>query len=516
MHLDYSLKLIAENEDYLIFDKPRGFRTHKVSENQLGLVEVLSEKLQKPLWVTHRLDKETSGLMIFAKNKNTAQTFFERFETKSVKKTYLFLTNHKHEKIEFSVQSHIEKSEHSFINSPNKPTNSETEFKFLKKVGHFNLWEAKPITGKPHQIRLHAELAGIPILGDNDHGGSPWFRLALHAHQLEFDEKSYVSEPTAAFAFEDHVSELFLELNDSWDALHKIYHLPHDSSYRLIHQSRNQIQADVYNHVLWVYWYKDQAPTENDLKSIRDFSLEKKLDYVVRWMKNRGTGVSHNSQDNLWFSNPDLNEWTAKELDVNFKLQLSAGYSPGLFLDQRSNRSWVQKNAAGKKILNLFSYTSLFSVYAALGKAEQVTTVDVSANFLNWSRENFKLNHLEAEKYEFFSQDSLLFLKGSIKRGRKWDLIICDPPSFGRSKDSVWKIEKDLPELASLLMECLAPSGKILFTCNYEEWNMTELKSKFSSKLKKKPQFQALPAPGFDFDLPDDFSNLTKGFIVLK
>ncbi|MCC2679199.1 MAG: methyltransferase, partial [Pseudobdellovibrio sp.] len=189
----------------------------------------------------------------------------------------------------------------------------------------------------------------------------------------------------------------------------------------------------------------------------------------------------------------------------------------GLFLDQRENRQFVRQMAQGKKVLNLFSYTSGFSVQSALGGAEKVTTVDVSEKFLNWSRENFKLNNIKDSSHEFFAQDCMVFLKGSVKRNRTWDLIICDPPSFGRSKDSVWKIEKDLPALAELLLQCLSKGGSVLFTCNYEKKNRTEVIKLFCSKLQKnKFEISDLPMQSLDYEVTDEHANLLKGFLVTK
>ena len=230
-------------------------------------------------------------------------------------------------------------------------------------------------------------------------------------------------------------------------------------------------------------------------------------------MLDRGQGVGGLEKSTLQSENSEA--WVTHEEGVAYQLKTDAGFSPGLFLDQRENRQFIRSSAKDKKVLNLFSYTSGFSVQAALGEAQEVTTVDVSSKFLNWSRENFSLNGLAPEKFEFFAQDCLLFLKGSIKRGRKWDLIVCDPPSFGRSKDSVWKIEKDLPDLAELLWQCLDEKGQILFTCNLEKKTRDEIIQLFSKKIKnKKMSITRMPMQSLDFEPTDDIHNLMKGFIL--
>jgi 23S rRNA (cytosine1962-C5)-methyltransferase len=176
-----------ENDDFIVYDKAYGHRTHRVSDGQFGLIEFLSEKMDRPLYVVHRLDKETSGLILFAKSKTAATIFGEIFEKHQIQKTYYFLTDHVKTETSFTVKTHIEKKQNFLMNVPGLPPNSETQFEFVKNLGPYFLWRALPRTGKPHQIRLHAEFAKINILGDGEHKGSPYFRLALHAQKLQFN-----------------------------------------------------------------------------------------------------------------------------------------------------------------------------------------------------------------------------------------------------------------------------------------------------------------------------------------
>lgn len=518
----YNLRF-NDQPDFMVFNKRSGFRTHKVNENQLGLVEVLASKLKQELFVVHRLDKETSGLIIFAKNRAVASELAKAFESREVKKTYYFLTDRpfKNDNAMIVVKSHIDKVEKKFANISGKEDNSETKFTFTKKVSAgFYLWKAEPITGKPHQIRLHAEKLGIPVLGDVDHGGSPWFRLALHAFEISFslNEQVHKFSATLPYCFENPVNTLGEFITAEYTDLKEIMMLDKDQTYRLYHRSNQEqdIRADLYGKVIWVYWYKKDPPTESDLSSLNQFCKQHDLDYVVRHMINRGTGVGGKEQKDLYFSTAP-EKWTVKEHDLICELRRDQGFSPGLFLDQRDNRQFIKQHSKNKTVLNLFSYTSLFSVAAGVGGAEQITTVDASRAFLDWSQENFKLNGLSTDKHEFFAQDSLLFLEGSIKRNRKWDVIICDPPSFGRTKTTTWKLDKDFSQLAKLMWTCLNPKGLILFTCNYEKWTLNDIQKQFEKNLPKGQfKFQELPVPDLDFEFPDAFDNLLKGVIVHK
>jgi 23S rRNA (cytosine1962-C5)-methyltransferase len=315
--------------------------------------------------------------------------------------------------------------------------------------------------------------------------------------------------------FKDFNLELIL--NQRWSAIHDAGLRDKNQCYRLLHDLKYDFQMDVYGETLWVYWYKGSPVTQNQIQIISDFSDSKKMNFVIRHMINRGVGVGGLEAENLIKSPDQLEKWTAKENQIQFQLRTNAGFSPGLFLDQSQNRKWVCENSSEKTVLNLFSYTSGFSLAAALGKALNVTTVDASSNFLNWSKENFILNGLNPDHYEFFSQDVLLFLTGAEKRKRTWDLIICDPPSFGRTKTTVWKIEKNLPELILKMWACLSDKGQILFTCNYEKWTLSDLEKVFKKTLfNHKIKIQNLPQVSLDFELTESTQNLTKGFFIQK
>jgi 23S rRNA (cytosine1962-C5)-methyltransferase len=498
-----------EFDDFLVFNKPFGVRTHKVDENQFGFVEYLSEKLQRELWVVHRLDKGTSGLMLFATSKTAAAELRELFENHQIKKTYVFLTDKKHSEKKFTVTSFIEKQDQFFVNVEGKSPNSETQFEFVSEQGSYNLWKALPTTGKPHQIRLHAQKAGIPILGDSEHAGSLHHRLALHAEQIEF---SWHGKSISAANTPPSMTSLFA---DCFYSRHSLFNINANESYRLIHKEHPELRADVFTDRLWVYDYSVKGLSEKTKDEIKTFAKQKRLKLIIRHMMDRGQGVGGLEKSTLESENSE--SWVAYEESVPYRLKTDSGFSPGLFLDQRENRLYVRRNSQNKKVLNLFSYTSGFSVNAALGGAEKVTTVDVSEKFLNWSRENFQLNDLNPTQHEFFCQDSVLFLKGAVKRSRKWDLIICDPPSFGRSKDSVWKIEKDLPFLAEQLLNCLEVNGEIIFTCNLEKKTRTEIIKLFCTNLKKfKYTIESLPMQSLDFEETDEFASLMKGFRLVK
>jgi 23S rRNA (cytosine1962-C5)-methyltransferase len=214
-------------------------------------------------------------------------------------------------------------------------------------------------------------------------------------------------------------------------------------------------------------------------------------------MKNRGNQPNEASLSAIF---EPKQRWQAREHELIYELRADQGLSPGLFLDQRENRHWVKTHSRGLRVLNLFSYTCGFSLCAAAGDAKDVVSVDVSQSFLEWGKTNFALNGLNPEKYEFWSADSLDFLKRTEKIKREFDLIICDPPSFGRSKRGVFRIADDLSTLVNLIYPLLAPHGILLLSTNYERWSQAEFEKETlrawpTRSVHKLP----VPKPGLDF-----------------
>jgi 23S rRNA (cytosine1962-C5)-methyltransferase len=165
--------------------------------------------------------------------------------------------------------------------------------------------------------------------------------------------------------------------------------------------------------------------------------------------------------------------FTALESDMKFLVNLTDYLDTGLFLDHRITRAMVKEAAAGKRVLNLFCYTGSFSVYAAVGGAASVTSVDLSKTYLNWAEDNFVINHLkDKEKYQFVHADVLQYMK-TIQPG-SFDLIILDPPTFSNSKrmKDFLDIQRDHVELINDALAALSDTGVIYFSTNFSKFVM--------------------------------------------
>ncbi len=164
-------------------------------------------------------------------------------------------------------------------------------------------------------------------------------------------------------------------------------------------------------------------------------------------------------------------EFIVEENGLKFIVNLSDYLDTGLFLDHRMTRAKVKAEAKEKKVLNLFSYTGTFSVYAAAGGAKEVVTVDLSKTYLGWAQRNMQLNGFsDLVTYKFIQADVLKYL-GTIPRN-SFDLIILDPPTFSNSKrmEDVLDIQRDHVDLINNCLRLLHSGGKIYFSTNYRKF----------------------------------------------
>lgn len=175
-----------------------------------------------------------------------------------------------------------------------------------------------------------------------------------------------------------------------------------------------------------------------------------------------------------------------RENGISYEVSFHSGYSQGIFLDQRANRAEVGERAvAGKKVLNLFSYTGGFSVAAALGGAE-TTTLDLSGVYLNWAKRNFACNELDASDHYFCKGDAFHWMRRFAKQGRRFDGIVIDPPTFSRDeKGKVFRVEKDFGELTRLASGILSDGGWMLCCTNFRRIDLADFTKMISVRGMK-------------------------------
>ena len=147
------------------------------------------------------------------------------------------------------------------------------------------------------------------------------------------------------------------------------------------------------------------------------------------------------------------------EYGVRYEVDLIHGQKTGFFLDQRDNRHTLRGWSAGRSVLNLFAYTGGFSVASILGGSATVTSVDSAAPAIAAAQRNFELNGLYPRDHEFVVADCFELLDRFYSEGRRFDLIVVDPPSFARSKAQLDAALHAYRRLNTLAIGCLAPNG---------------------------------------------------------
>lgn len=161
--------------------------------------------------------------------------------------------------------------------------------------------------------------------------------------------------------------------------------------------------------------------------------------------------------------------WQIKWEDLTFNLRLMGFKHTGLFPEQAYNWKIIRKKVKNAnrevKVLNLFAYTGGASV-AALSAGASVVHVDSSRGMVDWAKENVFASNLENRPIRFIVDDVVKFVEREIRRGNKYDIIIMDPPSFGRgSNKEIWNIETDLFNLVKLCNEVLS-EDPLMFLIN--------------------------------------------------
>jgi len=157
---------------------------------------------------------------------------------------------------------------------------------------------------------------------------------------------------------------------------------------------------------------------------------------------------------------------------VKLLVNLTDYLDTGLFLDHRPMRMRIQREAAGKRFLNLYCYTATASVHAAKGGARSTTSVDLSKTYLDWARRNLSLNGF-SDKNRLEQSDVMVWLEASRD---EYDLIFIDPPTFSNSKrmEGVFDVQRDQVQLIDLAMARLAPGGVLYFSNNFRKFQLEE------------------------------------------
>lgn len=474
--------LLHEDEHLLVVNKPAGLNTHAPAPHAgEGIYDWLRHR--EPRWanlaIIHRLDKETSGIVIFSKSQLANRSLTRQFTEHSIHKKYVFATDRPMPpRGATSVSSLVRAGERYFSRRLSQHGDrAETRFGARAKEKGRTIGEAEPITGRTHQIRVHAAEQGFPILGDTLYGGTPASRVFLHCEEI------IIEHPATGAA-----TRFFVPANFDSDPrlVLRIALIDPESTdaFRLIHGASDR----------WPGWYIDQwgdyllsqsaePLTEIQMVQLREWqsSLGLRGIYQKTLLRQLHRTTLKEGSPELILGEAAPEAFTIVENGLQFEIRFGEGYSVGLFLDQRENRRRFATghvsagfplytgNSPQCEVLNTFAYTCGFSVCAAMSGA-RVTSLDLSKKHLEWGRRNFHLNHLDPDAHDFIFGDVFEWARRLANKGRMFDVVALDPPTFSHSKTSgTFKVEKDYGKLVRSVLPLLKKPGILFASTNSAE-----------------------------------------------
>lgn len=192
---------------------------------------------------------------------------------------------------------------------------------------------------------------------------------------------------------------------------------------------------------------------------------------------------------------------------MSLEVDLLDGFHTGLFTDMRDEHLRMRQLAAGRRVLNTFAYTGVFSVAAALGGAAQVTTVDVVAKVLDRAKRNFQCSGLDPASHHFARMEVLEYLALAKRRQWEFDAVVLDPPTFATFKGGRWSAKTDYPHLLDAAVKVVAPGGLLWAAANTESTPADRLERQIAAALRTARRSAKLLAVGglpVDYPTPAD------------
>lgn len=471
--------VVFEDEHLLVVNKPAGWNTHAPSPFAgEGIYEWLRHR--EPRWaslsILHRLDKETSGLLVFGKTPLANRSLTAQFTERAIEKRYLLVTDAPPPAEEWTTETAIVRAGERYLARPLAAggERAKTRFRVVRRSGSTTWIEAKPVTGRTHQIRVHAAHVGCPIRGDVLYGGASAARVFLHAQQIAFRHPA-TGEPVVFNAGEDAPDSVFVGASEG---LRTAVVSPSETdAYRLKHGAADGLPG-VYVDRLGQF---DLVQTDTEAGLANWPASEGSIlrgTYLKRLSRHVRSKTVEETSPQLVRGEPAPERFVIRENAMHYEVSFTEGYSYGLFLDQRDNRRRLltghvaaefplfPERAAGREVLNCFAYTCAFSVCAALGGA-RTTSLDLSRKYLDWGRRNFELNGLDPTAHDFIFGDVFDWLRRLGKKGRQFDAVLLDPPTFSRSKErGDFRAEVDYGQLVATALPLVRPGGILFASTN--------------------------------------------------
>lgn len=220
------------------------------------------------------------------------------------------------------------------------------------------------------------------------------------------------------------------------------------------------------------------------------------IDYDSKWKNSNAYYHRSNKGGGHWEYQKSLPEsWVIHYKELAFKISPTSFKHTGLFPEQAANWDYlmnkIKKANKEIRVLNLFAYTGGATMACSAAGASEVVHVDASKGMVDWAKENMKLSHLENNHIRFIVDDCLKFVEREKRRGRTYDVIIMDPPSYGRGPSGeVWKFEKNIQNLVTACLDILSDQPLVFLINSYTTGISSTVLSNIlkTTILKKYPQ----------------------------
>jgi len=242
---------------------------------------------------------------------------------------------------------------------------------------------------------------------------------------------------------------------------------PNNNVFRLVHGEGDGLPgliidfyagtAVVQFHTVAMYLVRD-----NIVEALKTVLGDKLIAIYNKSEKTLPFKADVNSEDGYLYG--ETHDFKALENGLTFNVDWLEGQKTGFFVDQRENRSLLEKYSKGKNVLNMFCYTGGFSFYAMRGGANLVHSVDASARAIEVTNQNVELNFPNDKRHEAYVEDAFKFLEGAEN---KYDVIVLDPPAFAKHKKVLKNAIKGYKKLNKRGFEVVKPGGIIFtFSCS--------------------------------------------------
>ncbi|WP_437587196.1 class I SAM-dependent methyltransferase [Sorangium sp. So ce1000] len=526
--------ILAEDEDLIVVDKPAFMSTHAPEADRIDDVVTRLRAFLRGrgdaddyLGIHQRLDRDTSGVLLFTRRREANAAVARQFEGRTVQKTYVAAV------AGFGDRAPRGTLRHRLVPAPGGAMRAIAEagagredrfagrgdrlaggrkkaaagaeraaggvlaitrYRLLERRGDRALLELRPETGRTHQLRVQLAAIGLPIAGDPLYGGAEAPRLLLHAAELRLDHPAtgapaaFRSQLPAAFEawlsaapadpYAGGVEAVERAMREAAERRYGVARAGDTTALRLVHGAGDglpSVSVDLYGEHLVVSLFgagegEPDAPPR-DLVLDAAHRLGAKGVYLKARPKHASVIVDARREEfaprHAVRGEDAPEEFTVLEHGLPFKVRLGDGLSTGIFLDQRENRRRVRELARGARVLNLFAYTGAFTVAAVAGGARESVTVDVSRGVVAWARDNLAAIGADPAAHVVVEADVFPWLKAAAQSGQRFDLVVLDPPSFATTKKSRFSAASDFSELAALAFRVLAPGGRLLACTNH-------------------------------------------------